>query len=756
MVIATVADGLQEDYAKNIGRIAQKSFDDFDIKEGEIIEVVSGDRKVGVILKPLEEVVNMKKSDSSIVPPRALYSKHRKKSKGRTDEIVLHINGFLRASLKIGLGQKVKIDKTACPEAQKVLIAALSPEDKQKVYIDFLIGRPVIRGQIIELQNFGTQDLKVAILTTSPSGIVLVTPNTDVRISHDIPPELSEDVSDDFVMWDDVGGHHETLSRLRSLVENPLRYPEIFEILNINPPQGILITGPAGSGKTYISRALACESGVTRFFVMGTEIVKGWWTTEKEMDKYFQHVIKYEPAIVIIDQIEVLAPAPSPNHSDLEKRMTQRLIQNLDELVRGRKVIVIGTTIDAKLLHPALRVSGRFEVEIPIRVPNYDDRLEILSIHTRGMPLSDVDLREIARSTGGYTPADLELLVKEAGMHTLERKNLLDLEISETPTRESIKSHFVKVNLVQNDFLHALTTIKPSASREIITEIPNITWEDIGGLEEVKQSLREMIEWPIKNPELFFEMGIRAPRGVLLYGPPGTGKTLLAKALANEIEANFLVVKGPELLSKWFSESARMIRELFRRARQLAPCIIFFDEIDALATPRGGAYSSDSSRERDRIINQLLASMDGMERMKGVYIVGATNRPNAIDPAILRPGRLDRLIYVGIPDIEGRKKILKVHTKKMSLDSNVDLQELAQLTQNYTGADLENLCRESAYAGLRRDISTRIVTNEDFQTALKVCRPSITDEIVRYYKIQVNEMKKHRTSEYTRFPEEFL
>ncbi|MFX0182725.1 MAG: AAA family ATPase, partial [Candidatus Hodarchaeota archaeon] len=291
MVIATVADGLQADYAKNIGRIAQKNFDDFDIQEGEIIEVVSGDRKVGVILKPLEEIINIEKSDSSTAPPRALYSKHRKKSKSRTDEIVLHLNGFLRASLKVGLGQKVKIDKTTCPEAQKVLIAALTPEDKQKVYIDFLIGRPVIRGQIIELQNLGTHDLKVAVLTTSPPGIVQILPNTDVRLSHETPPELSEDGTDDLIMWDDVGGHHETLTRLRSLVENPLRYPEIFEMLNIHPPQGILITGPAGSGKTYISRALACESGVTRFFVMSTEIVKGWWTTEKEMDKYFQHVI---------------------------------------------------------------------------------------------------------------------------------------------------------------------------------------------------------------------------------------------------------------------------------------------------------------------------------------------------------------------------------------------------------------------------------------------------------------------------------
>ncbi|UCE13961.1 MAG: AAA family ATPase [Candidatus Heimdallarchaeota archaeon] len=747
-VVATIADGFQEDYAKSIGRLPRKVFKDLNLEINEIIEVISGDRRVGIFVQPTEEILDQG------IPPRDLFSKYREVTPIDDEGIILHINGFIRSSLKVSLGQKVQIDKTSCRDAQKVLIAPLNLEDKEKVFFDYLTNRPIIRGQIIELQNIG-YDLKVAILDTSPPGIVRIGADSDVRIASESPSEIVEE-AEDVIMYDDIGGNCEILTRLRTLVEYPLRYPELFEMINIHPPQGILITGPPGIGKTYIAKGVASESGVTRFFVQATEIVKGWWTTEKEMEKYFQHVLKYEPTVLIIDQIEVLAPAPSANLSDLERRMTDKLIHSLDQLVRGRKVIIIGTTTDANQIHPALRVFGRFEVELNLPIPNFNDRFEILCIQTRGMPLAgDVDLKAIAKATGGYTPADLELLVKEAGMYALERQNLLEIELKESPTTEIIKTPNIEVNLCNEDFIAALATIKPSASREIIIQIPRVTWSDIGGLEEVQQSLKEMIEWPIRFPEVFAEMGIRAPRGVLLYGPPGTGKTLLAKALANEIQANFLVVKGPELLSKWFAESARQIRTLFRRARQLAPCIIFFDEIDALAGPRGGALSTDGSRERDRVINQLLASLDGIERMRGVFVVGATNRPNAIDPALLRPGRLDRLIYIPVPDLEARIKILKVHTKTMPLAENVDLQKLAEATENFTGADLENLCREAAYAGLRRDFSSRKVTGVDFEYALSVCRPTVTPEVIRFYKIQEGEMKKHRTLEYTR-PREFL
>ncbi|MHA2225236.1 MAG: AAA family ATPase [Candidatus Hodarchaeales archaeon] len=748
-VVATIADGFQEDYAKSIGRISNDSILDLNLNENEIIEIINGDRRIGIFIRPIEEVVD------NNAPQRSLYLGHKQVGPSREkSDIILHINGFLRSSLKVGLGQKVRIDKTSCPDAEKVLLTVLSPEDKEKIYFDYLTSRPIIRGQIIELQNI-SYDLKVAILKTSPPGIVRIGVDTDVRIAHEIPKDLLED-GEDSVMYDDIGGNNEILTRLRALVEFPLRYPEIFEMLNIHPPQGILITGPPGIGKTYISKAIACESGVTRFFVMAPEFVKGWWTAEKDMEKYFQHVLKYQPAILIIDQLEVLAPAPIANLSDLERRLTDQLIKNLDKVIRGKNIVVIATTIDAKKIHPSLLVYGRFEIEINLSIPNLNDRVEILNIFTRGIPFKNVDLNAIAQATGGYTPADLELLVKEAGMHALERRNLLDLEIKETIPIQPVKSPAINVVLENEDFIRSLSTTKPSATREIISQIPKVTWGDIGGLEEVQQSIKEMVEWPIKHPDLFNEMGIRAPKGVLLYGPPGTGKTLIAKALANEIQANFLVVKGPELLSKWFAESARMIRDLFRRARQLAPSIIFFDEIDAIAGPRGGSFSSEGSRERDRVINQLLASLDGVERMKDVFIIGATNRPNAIDPALLRPGRLDRLIYVPVPNVEGRLRILEVHTREMPLDNQtVDLKYVAEITKYYTGADLENLCREAAYAGLRRDFSSRLVTGEDFKSALNISRPTITPEIIRFYKVQDGEMKKHKTIDYSKFSQEF-
>ncbi|MFX0084938.1 MAG: AAA family ATPase [Candidatus Hodarchaeota archaeon] len=752
MITTTVADGFQEDYGKSIGRISKGSFKSLNLDVGEIVEVISGDRKVGVFLRPIEEILD------ETTPQRMLYTSTKKSSLRSDEDIILHINGFLRASLKVGLGQKVHIDKTSVPDADKVLIAALNPEEREKIYIDYITNRPIIRGQIIELQNIG-YDLKVGVLSTSPPGIVRIGIKSDVRIAHETPSELNED-TEDVVMYDDIGGNKEVLTRLRSLVEYPLRYPEIFKMLHIHPPQGILIFGPPGTGKTYLSKAVACEStgpaGATRFFVMAPEIVKGWWTTEKEMDKFFQHVANYEPAILIIDQIEVLAPSPAPNLSDLEMRMTEQLIRNLDR-ISGKNIIVIGTTTDVVSIHPALRAYGRFEIEISLKIPNLEDRIEILSIHTRGMPLDEVDLESIAQATGGYTPADLELLVKEAGMYALERKNLLELEAKSSPSTQVMKqANGYQLYLNNDDFLKALATVKPSASREVISEIPRVTWKDIGGLEDVQQSLKEMIEWPINHPGVFKEMGIRYPRGVLLYGAPGTGKTLLAKALANEIQANFLVVKGPELLSKWFAESARMVRDLFNRARQLAPCIIFFDEIDALATKRGGAYPSSSSRERDRIINQLLASLDGVDKMKGVYVVGATNRPDAIDPALLRPGRLDRLIYVPVPDRQGRLKILKVHTRNMPLDQNVNLEEISSLSINYSGADLENLCREAAYATLRRNPTKRLVTKEDFKVALGACRSSVNSDIIQFYQMQEGEMKKHRTSDYMKLPKGFI
>ncbi|WP_455464508.1 AAA family ATPase [Candidatus Hodarchaeum mangrovi] len=745
MIIATIADGYHEDYAKSVGRIAEKYITDLGLNIDEIVEIINGDKRLGIILRPKEEIIENSRSKSKFPHTERRHPKDK-------NEVILHLNGFLRAHLNIGIGQKVRIDKLTCPEAEKVIISPSSVEDKPKIYIDFLMNRPVVRGQILELQNKLGYDLRVGILSTTPPGIVFIGENTDVRITHEPARELIED--SDIITWDDIGGTKEALARLRTLVEYPLRYPEVFQMLDIDTPHGILLTGPPGIGKTYLSKAIACESGVTRFFVMAPEYVKGWWNTEQEIEKYFKHIKNYEPAVLIIDQIEVLAPYPGSNISDLEKRLTDQLIKSFDKHITNSKIIVIGTTQNASNLNPSLRVYGRFDVELNLQVPNATDRYEILSIQTRGIPLRDVSLHEIAETTGGFTPADLELLVKEAGMRALERENLLNLDF-ETQIDDLVRTSYPKIEISQDDFLIALSSIKPSASREITFQIPDVRWDDIGGLEEVKQSLKEMIEWPIKYPEIFTQMGIRSPRGVLLYGPPGTGKTLLAKALANEIQANFIVVKGPELLSKWFSESARLIRDLFKRARQLAPCIVFFDEIDAIATHRGGSFPSEGSRERDRIINQLLASLDGVEKLNGVFVVSATNRPDTIDPALLRPGRLDRLIYVPVPDDIGRLKILEVHTRRMNLEKNVDLNALAFKTENYTGADIENLCREAAFAALRKNPSIRSVSMMDFEEALDICRPSVNRDVIDYYRVQEELMKKKRTIEYSYFKEEF-
>ena len=754
-MMLTVSEGYHEDYAKSIGRVSKEFFIKYHLNTGEIVEIVSRDQRIGIILRPVEELLDFNEI-KNIQKRNLLSDPYQDKLSIDKDDYQLHINGFIRSNLRVGLGQKVIIDKTSCPTAKEVYIAVLNPERKKEVYMEYLIDRPIVRGQTLELHNNLVEDLKIVILKTTPPGIVKINHDSAVYTSNETPIELSDIDKKDFVMYDDIGGHHDVIARLRTLIEYPLRYPEIFEMINIEYPHGILITGSTGTGKSYISKALANECGVVRFFVMATEIVRDWWGAEDEMDKYFNQVIKYEPAILVIDNIEVLAPAPSPMLTDLEKRLTEQLIKNLKK-IQNKKIIIVGTTTEAKLIHPSLRVNGRLEIEIPLQIPNFSDRLEILAIHTRGMSLENINFQDIALETGGFSPADLELLIKSAGMYALERQNLLDIETKETETDILFKKGIFKITINQEDFRKALTNVKPSASREIIAQIPNITWNDIGGLDNIKQSLKEIIDWPIRYPSLFSDMGVRPPHGALLYGPPGTGKTLLAKAIANEVKANFLIVIGPDLLSKWFSESARIIRELFRRARQLAPCIIFFDEIDALVPKRGGGNgSSNASHERDRIINQLLALLDGIETMKGVFVLGATNRPDVIDPALLRPGRLDRLLFVSAPTTNERLKILQVHTKNMHLDPDVDLQQIALKTENFTGADLEKLCREAGLSTLRKNFAARVVTAINFQESLSICHASITPEILNYYKELEHEMSNQRVMEYIRQPQEFF
>ena len=737
MVYAIVNEGFQEDYAKSIARVSDKFFQEFNINPGDIVEIISGETRVPVILEPLEDYQMMDEYVSKI----EYFS--------NTPDFNIFINGFIRKSLKVAIGQQIQLDKTSSQIAKSIVVAPLDPNDKSRIYSDYLVARPVLAGQIIELNNELGNDLVVGIVNSDPVGIVLIDSTTEIFIANDTPEELIQ--TEPILMYDSVGGFKTIKERLRTLVEYPLRYPELFDNLNISPPRGILLTGAKGSGKTLLSKAVSFEAGVHRFYIMATEIVKGWWESEGEMDKYFQQIRHYQPAVVIIDQIDVLAPIPSPTTTDLERRLTERLINNLDQLDHS-KIVLIGTCENSELVHPLIKSYGRFEIEINIPVPVAEDRHEILEALTRGIPLVDVDIQKIVDNTTGFSPADLELLVKEAGLRALERYNIPDSTLfSSSEYRDTLK----KLSISQDDFNHALLNVKPSATREFVNQIPKVTWNDIGGLDSVKQAIQETIAWPINRPELFSEMGITPPKGILLYGPPGTGKTLVAKAISNQIKANFLSIKGPELLTKWFAESPRMIRDLFKRAKQLAPCIIFFDEIDALAPQRSAGTGAGGSQERDRVINQLLATLDGMDPISGVFVIGATNRPEAIDPALLRPGRIDRLIYVTVPNENERLQILKVHTSKMNLAKNVNLKEISRNTENFTGADLQNLCREAVFSGLRINFSNRTIEKSNFEQALKICRPSVSKELKEKYDSISKEIRKKKITEYIESSFEF-
>lgn len=738
MVFAIVNEGFQKDYAKSRARVNKKFFDEFDIKPGEIVELISGEKRVPVIIMPLE---NYQFDESSISQQNDSYI--------NSADFNIFINGFIRKSLKVAIGQQIQLDRTSYQISKSIVVVPLNPNDRARIYSDYLVSRPVLAGQMIELNNELGNDLVVSVVKSDPVGIVIIDTNTEIFISNDTPEELIQ--TEPLIMYDSIGGFKAIKERFRTLVEYPLRYPELFDNLNITPPRGILLTGAKGSGKTLFSKAVSYEAGVHRFYIMATEIVKGWWESEGEMDKYFQQIKHYQPAVVIIDQIDVLAPLPSPNTTDLERRLTERLINNLDQLDHS-KIVLIGTCENSELVHPLIKSYGRFEIEISIPVPTADDRYEILVVLTRGIPLDNVDIQKIVDSTAGFSPADIELLVKEAGLRALERYNISEnVFLTNSEYKDSLK----KLSISQDDFNHALVNVKPSATREFINQIPKISWDDIGGLDSVKQAIQETIAWPINRPELFKEMGINPPKGILLYGPPGTGKTLVAKAISNQIKANFLSIKGPELLTKWFSESPRMIRDLFKRAKQLAPCIIFFDEIDALAPQRSSGTDTGGSQERDRVINQLLATLDGMDPISGVFVIGATNRPDAIDPAMLRPGRIDRLIYVTIPDLNERLEILKVHTAKMTLSKDVNLQYIAEQTENFTGADLQNVCREAVFAGLRINFATRIIENKYFEEALKICRPSVSKELKEKYDTMSKEIRKKKITEYIESSFEF-
>jgi transitional endoplasmic reticulum ATPase len=643
---------------------------------------------------------------------------------------IIRIDGYIRSNAGVSLNEYVIVRKANVKEAQLVVLAPVNntikpDENFTKLVKSRLIEYPLVQKNVIPVLFFGNL-FNFAVLQTRPTGVVKITPKTKLVI-HSRP--VQEKTLSTNVTYEDIGGLHEQIQKIREMVELPLRYPELFQKLGIDPPKGVLLYGPPGCGKTLLAKAVATEAEANFFLINGPEIMNKYYgETEAKLREIFRKAEEEAPSIIFIDEIDAIAPKRSEVTGEVEKRVVAQLLALMDGLESRGQVIVIGATNRPNALDPALRRPGRFDREIEIGIPDKKGRKEILQIHTRGMPLApDVDIDKLAEITKGYTGADLAALCREAAMKCI-RRILPSIDFNEEKLSPEILDQLV---VTMRDFLEAYKEITPTALREVEIETPNVTWDDIGGLEDVKQKLIESIEWPIKYAERFEKLGIKPPKGVLLYGPPGCGKTLLAKAVATESEANFITIKGPEIYSKWVGESERAIREVFRKARQAAPCVIFLDEIETLIPRRD--MLDDSSGVAHRVTSTLLAEMDGIEELRDVIVIGATNRPDLMDPSALRPGRFDRLIYVPPPDERGRYQILKIYTRKMPLAEDVDLAKLAAMTEGYSGADLESLCREAGLAALRRSPDAELVTWADFQEALKLVKPSINPQMLKEY-----------------------
>jgi transitional endoplasmic reticulum ATPase len=555
----------------------------------------------------------------------------------------------------------------------------------------------------------------------------------------EIPPEQTIPT----VMYEDLGGLKDAITKVREMIELPLKHPELFDRLGIDAPKGVLLHGPPGTGKTMLAKAVANESDAYFISINGPEIMSKYYgESEKAIRDLFDDAEKNAPAIIFLDEIDSIAPKRAEVTGEVERRVVAQLLSLMDGLKSRKNVIVIGATNRPEALDLALRRPGRFDREIELRVPDTEGRLEIFQIHTRGMPLTeDVNLRDLAQITYGFVGADIAALCREAAMSAL-RRILPKLNLKEPQIPKELLD---TLQVTRADFEEAMKEVQPSAIREILIEIPNVSWNDVGGLEDVKCLLKEAVEWPLKNPESYRDIGVEAPKGVLLYGPPGTGKTLLAKAIAHESDANFITAKGSDLLSKWYGESEKRIAEVFMRARQVAPSIVFLDELDSLAPIRG--ISAGEPQVTARILNQLLSEMDGLEELRGVVVIGATNRPDIIDPALIRPGRFDELILVPIPDKGARREILKVHTKKMALAEDVDIEELVDLTDQYTGADLAAICKKAGRYALREEIHAKNVKQKHFLKAIADTGPSVTPDTMKYYEAIKGELRTKKSKE---------
>ncbi|MBI3842581.1 MAG: CDC48 family AAA ATPase [Thaumarchaeota archaeon] len=705
-IILKIAEASQRHVGKGIAVVDPKVVEDNNWETGQILEIV-GNRKSHVKLWP-----------------------------GSAQDYgtgIIKVDGITRHNIGSGIGEKISIKKVDAKEAQQVVLSPiekLSAEGLQEYMQATYIGHVFTTGDTLVVTTQLGGKTQLVVTSTLPSAKpVIVTEQTKFKLGT---MTKAIDQSIPRITYDDLGGLKNEVQKIREMVELPMRHPELFEKLGVEAPKGVLLYGPPGTGKTLLAKAVAGETNSHFISINGPEIIgKFYGESEERLREIFKEAEESAPSIIFIDEIDSIAPKREEVTGEVEKRVVSQLLTLMDGMKSRGKVVVIAATNRPDSLDPAIRRPGRFDREIEIGIPDETGRKEVLDIHTRGMPLDEkVNLEQMAKVTHGFVGADLEILAKEAAMRSLRRiLPDLDLEV------EKISNEILqKIIITDDDFKGALKEVRPSALREVLVQVPNVTWEDVGGLESLKEELREAVEWPLKHKEAFEYTDLAPPKGIILHGPPGTGKTLVAKALARTTESNFISIKGPELLSKWVGESEKGVREVFRKARQAAPCIIFLDEIDAIAPSRSSGTSD--SHVTERVVSQLLTEIDGLEELHNVVVIGATNRLDIVDTALLRPGRFDRIIEVPIPDAKGREGIFKIHTRKKPLADDVDFAKLVELTDGFNGAEIAGVCSRAAMVALKRYVDKKEksvksikITQQDLLNAIAKVRPEKRHQI---------------------------
>ncbi len=691
------------------GRARVPFNNDLDLKPGDIIEIRGERRTAAIVWRCRPEDQNLG---------------------------VIRIDGIIRKNAGVSLGDRVTIQKVEAKQCTRLVLSPVMAKQQKVRFGPGIEGfarrglnkRPVTAGDRIFIPGMTlfAEALPFAIVSTNPSGVVQVLPDTEIVIKEEVMDEDDEQGGYQ-IAYEDIGGLGDQLQKIREMIELPLKHPILFRRLGIDPPKGVLLHGPPGTGKTMIAKAVATETMAHFTSINGPEIISKYYgESEKQLREIFDEASQNAPAIIFIDELDSIAPKREDVSGEVERRVVAQLLTLMDGMQGRHNVIVIGATNRRDAIDPALRRPGRFDREVEIGVPDKNGRREIVDIHVRGMPRSDdFDIDWILENTYGFVGADISALTREAAMKAL-RRYLPEIDLDEEEVPPEVLE---KMEVRMEDFRLAIRDVEPSALREIYVEVPEVSWEDVGGLDEIKERLKESVEWPLSYPERFEHFGIRPPGGILLFGAPGTGKTLLAKAIANEAKANFLSIKGPELVSKWVGESERAIREVFKKAKQANPSIIFLDEFESIAGVRM-QHSGEGSDVMNRVVNQLLSSMDGVESMDGVIVIAATNRPEMIDPALLRSGRFERVMHIQPPDEASRREILRIHTEKMPL-GKFDLESISKKLDNFTGADIESVCREAALIAMRAD--RKSVSKKHFDEAVGRVRPSVTPQMLEFY-----------------------